>query len=157
MLDFPIGDLLDEEACLLWLEKHLHPEGLRCPRCGSAQRRAAKQGGYFPAFRCKECDRYHTILTGTVFERTQQKPSTLVLILRGVARAEPTARLARELGISRKQLTTIRQRLQASVETNLPDAVMADSGEFEADELYQNAGEKSSQAPRPGRPAAPTR
>jgi transposase-like protein len=157
MLDFPIGDLLDEDACLSWLEKHLHPQGLQCPNCGSQNRRRAKQGGAIPAFRCKECDRYHTILTGTVFERTQQKPSTLVLMLRGITRGEATARLARELGISRKQMTTIRHRLQQSVETNLPDGVMADSGEFEADELYQNAGEKRSAPPRPGRPTAPTR
>ena len=142
MLDFPIGDLLDEDACLSWLGKHLHPEGLKCPNCGSQNRRRAKQGGAIPASRCKECDRYHTILTGTVFERTQQKPSTLVLILRGVARAEPTARLSRELGMSRKRMATIRHRLQANVEKSLPDGAMADSGAFEADELYQNAGEK---------------
>ena len=142
MLDFPLGDLLDENACLLWLEKHLHPQGLKCPRCGSAERRAAKQGGAIPAWRCKACDRYHTLLTGTVWARTQQKPSTLVLILRGLARGESTARLSRELGLSRKQMTTIRQRLQANVEKNLPDGQMAESGEFEADELYQNAGEK---------------
>jgi transposase-like protein len=154
MLDFPIGDLLDEEACLLWLEKHLHPQGLTCPRCGSSERRAAKQGGYFPAYRCKACDRYHTILSATALAHSQQKPSTLVLILRGIARAEPTARLSRELGISRKQMTTIRQRLQANVEKNLPDGVMAESGAFEADELYQNAGEKRRAAPHRGRSAA---
>lgn len=147
MLDFPIGDLLDEEACLLWLERYLHSEGLKCPHCASQRRRHAKQDGAIPAFRCKECDRYHTILTGTVFERTQQNASTLVLILRGVARGESTARLSRELGISRKQMTTIRHRLQKSVETNLPDGVMADPGEFEADELYQSAGEKRAAAP----------
>jgi len=28
MIDFPIDDLLDEAACLNWLERYLHPEGV---------------------------------------------------------------------------------------------------------------------------------
>ena len=140
MLDFPIGELLDETACLAWLEKHLHPDGLKCPRCGATQRRLAKQEGHFPAYRCQACDRYHTLLSGTVLQKTRQKPSTLVLMLRGIAQGETTSRLSRELWISRKQMTTIRHRLQENVEKSLPDGAMADSGEFEADELYQNAG-----------------
>ncbi len=142
MLDFPIGDLLDETACLAWLEQHLHPQGWKCPRCGNTERRLAKQGGHFPAYRCKDCDRYHTILSGTVLHKTRQKPSTLVLMLRGIAQGETTSRLSRELSISRKQMTTIRHRLQQNLEKSLPDGAMAPSGEFEADELYQNAGEK---------------
>ena len=44
--------------------------------------------------------------------KTRQRPATLVLLLRGIAKGEPTARLARELGVSRKQLHTLRQRIQ---------------------------------------------
>ena len=149
MIDFPLDGLMAEESCLIWLEKYLHPHGLRCPKCGSGQRRLDKQGGPFPAYRCKACDRYHTLLSGTVLAKTRQKPSTLVMILRGVSKGETTARLSRELGISRKQMTTIRQRLQANVERSLPDGVMAGNQAFEADELYQNAGEKKHQTYRP--------
>ena len=35
MIDFPIDELLDDEACTEWLEKHLHPDGFRCPHCAS--------------------------------------------------------------------------------------------------------------------------
>jgi hypothetical protein len=28
MIDFPIAELLDDSICLLWLERHLHPDGL---------------------------------------------------------------------------------------------------------------------------------
>jgi hypothetical protein len=38
-IDFPINDLLDNDASLASLEKHLHREGQRCPRCGATERR----------------------------------------------------------------------------------------------------------------------
>jgi len=49
MIDFPIDELLDEEACLRWLERRLHPDGLRCPRCGEGERRVAQQHGSWTA------------------------------------------------------------------------------------------------------------
>jgi transposase-like protein len=158
MLDFPLDGLMDETACLAWLEKHLHPQGLKCPRCGATQRRVAKQGGHFPAFRCKTCDRYHTLLTDTAFAKTRQKPSTLVLLLRGLTKGESTSRLARELSMTRKQISTLRKRLQSNLFTCLPEDMMEGEAAFEADELYQNAGEKKQEARRPRcRPAAPAR
>jgi len=157
MLDFPLEGLMDQAACLAWLEKHLHPQGLKCPRCGATERRVAKQGGHFPAFRCKACDRYHTILTDTAFHKTRQTPSTLVLMIRGLTKGESTSRLSRELSITRKQMSTLRQRLQANLFTCLPENLMEGEAAFEADELYQNAGEKKRQArPRSG-PAASAR
>jgi hypothetical protein len=79
----------------------------------------------------------------------------LLLLLRGIAKGESTARLARELGLSRKHLHTLRQRIQANLNATAPTDVMAGTA-FEADELYQNAGKKY--APwRPLRSAPPTR
>jgi hypothetical protein len=76
-----------------------------------------------------------------VFAKTRQRPATLVLLLRGIAKGEPTARLARELGVSRKQLHTLRQRIQANLNATAPTGMMTGTA-FEADELYQNAEEK---------------
>ena len=155
MLDFPIDDLLDNDACLNWLERHLHPEGMRCPCCGAAERRSARRAAAFPAYRCKRCDRFYTVLTGTSFAKTRQTPAKLVLILRGIAKGEPTARLARELGVSRRQMHTLRQRVQNNVYETLPTTPMRDPV-VEADELYQNAGEKGQQARRSRRSAPAT-
>jgi transposase-like protein len=141
MIDFPITDLLDNDTCTGWLEGHLHPEGLRCPHCGSADRRLFRAQGHFPAYRCRACEGYYTLLTGTLFEKTRHRPATLVLLLRGIAKGEPTARLARELGLSRTQLHTLRQRIQTRLNATAPTEVMAGTT-CEADELYQNAGEK---------------
>ncbi len=156
MIDFPIAELLDDSICMLWLERHLHPDGLQCPHCRSTERRLFREQGHFPAYRCRACDSYYTLLTETVFAKTRQRPAMLVLLLRGIAKGEPTARLARELGLSRKQLHTLRQRIQGNLNVTAPTAVMHGTA-FEADELYQNAGEKKHTSPRPQRPATPTR
>jgi transposase-like protein len=156
MIDFPIDDLLDNDACIGWLEQQLHPDGLRCPACGASQRRVARRTGPFVGYRCRACDRYYTLLTGTTFAKTQQSPATLVLLLRGVAKGESTARLARELKLSRKQAHVLRQRVQRNLYERQPHHVLHEAV-FEADELYQNAGEKKHAPPGGGRPAAPPR
>jgi transposase-like protein len=152
MIDFPIDELFNEQASTIWLERHLHPDGLGCPRCQSKDRRLARRGT-FTGYRCKACDRYYTILSDTIFEKTRQKPSKLVLILRGIAKGESTARLARELSISRKHMHLIRQRVQRNLLQRLPTGVQESEVQFEADELYQNAGEKKRRSSRSARPA----
>ncbi len=141
MIDFPITELLDASICMIWLERHLHPDGFVCPHCGSTNRRLFRQQKHFPAYRCRDCDRYYTLLTGTAFEKTRQPPATLVLLLRGITKGESTARLARELGLSRKQMHTLRQRIQTNLNETAPIELM-EGTTYEADELYQNAGEK---------------
>jgi transposase-like protein len=148
MIDFPIDELLDDSVCTIWLERYLHPQGLTCPHCGHSERRLFREPGHFPAYRCRACEGYYTLLTGTVFANTRQRPATLVLLLRGIAKGESTARLARELGVSRKQLHTLRQRIQANLNATAPTKAMAGTA-FEADELYQNAGEKQHAPSRP--------
>jgi hypothetical protein len=146
MIDFPIAELLDDSLCTSWLERHLHPHGLVCPHCGHSERRVCRAQGQFPAERCRACDGDDTLLTGTVFATTRQRPTTLVLLLRAMAKGEPTARLARELGLSRKQLHTLRQRVQADLNHTVPTGVMTGTA-FAADALYHNAGEETPASP----------
>jgi transposase-like protein len=141
MIDFPIDELLDEEECAKWLEKHLHPAGLKCPRCGDTKKRIAQRHGDWIAYRCQSCDRYYSLLTDTVFEKTRQSPSKIVMILRGIAKGEPTARWSRELGIGRVRLHKLRGQIQQHLASTRLSMPMADRV-LEADELYQNAGEK---------------
>ncbi len=156
MIDFPITDLLDASIGMIWLERHLHPDGFTCPHCGSANRRLFRQQKHFPAYRCRDCDGYYTLLTGTAFEKTRQSPATLVLLLRGITKGESTARLARELRLSRKQMHTLRQRVQTNLNETAPTDLMQGTT-FEADELYQNVGGKKYAPSRPDRSATPAR
>ena len=36
-MDFPIQDLMNEDACYQFLLDLFHPAGLRCPRCPAAE------------------------------------------------------------------------------------------------------------------------
>ena len=99
MIDFPITDLLDDSICLIWLERYLHPDGLKCPHAGHTEQRWFRPQQCVPAYRCRACDGSYTLLTGTAFAKPRQRPTTLVLLWRGMTKGEPTARLARELGL----------------------------------------------------------
>jgi hypothetical protein len=74
-----------------------------------------------------------------------------VLLGRGIAKGEPTACLARDLGLSRKQVHTLRHRMQTNLNDTAPTDLMTGT-HFEADELYQNAGKKSTRHPNPADP-----
>jgi hypothetical protein len=141
MMEFPIAELLDDSLCLLWLERSRHPGGLTCPHCGHSARRLFRDPGHLPASRGRACASDYTLLTGTGFAKARQRPATLVWLWRGRATGEPTARLARELGLSRQQLHTLRPRLQTHLNDTAPINAMRGTA-CEADELSHNAGEK---------------
>jgi transposase-like protein len=148
MIDFPIAALFDDSLCLLWLERHLHPDGFVCPHCGSANRRLFRRQGYYDAYRCRGCDGYYTLLSGTAFEGSRKRPAVLVLLLRGISKGEPTARLAREQQLSRQTVHTRRQQIQTNLNESAPTDTM-EGQTFEVDEIYQNAGGKKYTPLRP--------
>jgi hypothetical protein len=156
MIDFPIAEWLDDSICLIWLERYLHPDGFACPDGHRPERRRFWQQGDFPASRCHACDGYDTLLTNTACAKTRQRPATLVLLLRGMATGEPTARLARDLGLSRQPWHTRRHRVPAHLHATAPTDVMRGTA-CEADELYHNAGEQKHAPSRPERSATPPR
>jgi hypothetical protein len=140
MIDFPITELLDDSICILWLERHLHPDGVKCPRCARTERRLFRAQGFFPASRWRMGEGYSTLLTGTIFAKTRQRPAILVLLLRGIAKGEPTARLAGARGRSRKQRHTLRQHIQ--IAENVP----VDSPRLYTDEWQNYRGSHVSHA-----------
>ena len=142
MIDFPIVELLDDRICLLWSECRPHPEGFACPHCRSPNSRVFRHMRHLPAYRRRDWDGYDTLMTGTAFEKTRQRPATLALLLQGVAKGESTARLVQEPGVSRKQPRMLRQRVQPNLNSTAPLEPMAGTT-FEADEPDQNAGETS--------------
>jgi hypothetical protein len=125
MIDFPMTDWLDDDSCTSWLERHLHPEGLQGPHCGSSDWRRCRAPRHVPAYRGRVCAGSSSLLTGTVCAKTRQPPATLVRLRRGIAQGAPTARRARELRRSRPQLRTLRPRLQANRHDTAPDTFNA--------------------------------
>jgi transposase-like protein len=143
---------MDETACYVQLLEWLHPSGLRCPRCGTTDawvHRCYRE----PVldYRCKGCGSVYNAFTGTSLKKIRRRPSELILILRGIATAVPTARLARELRCSRSHLLELRHRLQANVLARRESTPLPDD-RVEADEMYKNAGEKGNEHPDPSDP-----
>lgn len=144
-MDFPITNLMDREACLDWIEEYFHPEGMECPHC----RATFEQANWFrqterselDVYRCKECTGIYNLYSGTVFEGRYFRPEQTVLFLRSVCQGKTTAKIARELGISRTIATEVRHQLQANAEREQPRDPLEDL-EVETDEMFQNAGEK---------------
>lgn len=144
-MDFPITDLMDDKASTEWIMEYFHPEGVRGPRCkatwadGREFRRTRRSE--LIVYRCQRCRGIYNLYSGTSFEARQLRPAQVVLLVRGVLKGESAATLARELGMSRTTITELRHLIQENAariqsETPLKDNVV------EADELFQNAGEK---------------
>ena len=157
-MDFPLGSLLDESACYEFLVSVLHPKGLGCPRGHGLDRAYVHKKDRAPIldYRCKACGRCFNVFTGTVFQNTKHNAAEVVQILRGVCQGTPTAQLAREMGASRYWLLLWRHKLQALVAARRVRSALTDTA-VEADEMYQNAGEKRGTARRSLRPATSPR
>jgi transposase-like protein len=149
-MDFPLAELMDQDACYARLVDALHPGGLACPRCGG-ERFGVHRRHREPVidYRCRDCRRVFNAFTGTALQKTSRGPAALVLILRGIAQGATTARLARELGCDRMKLLQLRHKLQERATAGLDPAVLPDAT-VEADECYVNAGEKRHPASRAG-------
>ncbi len=142
-MDFPIDDLMDENKCYQFLLDLFHPQGLHCPRCHTQEGLRIHHSYREPVFnyRCTQCKRVFNAWTGTIFKGTHWRPAQLVLILRGFTQGVPTAQLARELSCSRRHLLDLKHRFQNQAKSNLDRKPLEDT-HAEADEMYQNAGEK---------------
>jgi IS30 family transposase len=64
-----------------------------------------------------------------------------VLLVRGVSKGNPTAEIAREIGVSRQTVHELRREIQANAQRQQPQTPLSDS-QTETDEMFQNAGEK---------------
>ena len=144
-MDFPIVGLLDDEMSKAWLEQHLHPQGMKCPHCGSSRAEGrvfrTNSGSGLTVYRCGKCQGIYHLYSGTIFEESQLRPAQAVLLLRGVLQGQSSAQIARELDMTEKTALKWRHRLQANAERLQPDSPLPDQ-ETESDELFQNAGEK---------------
>ena len=153
MILFAIIDLMDEQKCYDFLVEILHPDGLHCPSCRAPVEQSRvhrRDRAPLLYFGCP-CGRVYNAFAGTLWQGTHHRCSTIVRILQGFAQGTPTLHLATELGIDRTHLLERRHKLQnfvaqACAQEPLPDEVV------EADEMYQNAGEKGLLHPDPEDP-----
>lgn len=153
MIIFSTVDLMDEQKSYDFLVSILHEDGLCCPDCQikvEGARIHRHDRAPILNYRCP-CGRIYNAFTGTVWQGTHHHCPVIVRILQGIAQGVPTLHLAKELEIDRKHLLERRHNLQgfmsqACIREPLPDDIV------EADEMYQNAGEKGILHPDPEDP-----
>jgi transposase len=154
MILFPIDELLDEQRCHDYLMNVLHPDGLDCPQ-GHAlavqQQPHDRHRAPVMDYRCRECGAVFNLFTGTLWSGTRYACRQIVLIIRGIGQGVPTAHLAKELKVDESHLRTVRHEIQQEVESLRPKTKLRDTV-VEADELYQNAGEKGKKHDQPEDP-----
>lgn len=144
MMIFPIDELLDEQRCYDFLLKVLHPEGLHCPDghpLPPDQAPHDRHRGPIFDYRCRVCGKVYNIFTDTIWSGSRYSCVTIVLIMRGIIQGKPTKHLAEELRIDRPHLLKRRHAIQKLAKEQLSRSSLTD-GATEADEMYQNAGEK---------------
>ena len=103
-MDFPILNIGDDERGEVWLRKHFHPHGLRCPQSSTGHDPTipgdfgarVKQARFFgqtqcshvTLYRCQHGQTAYTVYSGTLFAKKQLRPAQVILslpdILKGV-------------------------------------------------------------------------
>ncbi len=143
MILFPITHLMDEQKCYAYLVEILHPNGLGCPRCHLSVDEIKihrKDRAPLLYYHCA-CGRIFNAFAGTDWQGTHHSCSIIVRILQGVAQGTSTSHLAQELSIDRTRLLQRRHKIQKHAVDAQPTGLLPDLV-VEADELFQNAGEK---------------
>jgi transposase-like protein len=122
MLQFPLDDVMDEQACHDFLLRVLHPDGLCCPqghRLPTEQAAHDRHRAPILDYRCPTCGAVFNLFTGTIWVKTRYPCSTIVQILRGIAQGVPTKHLAEELGSDRGHVLERRHQIQGFVAQQL--------------------------------------
>ena len=154
MMRFPITDLLDGQECYNFLLQVLRPDGLKCPEGHPLPLNQAPHNySRTPvvSYRCRICGCVYNLLTGTVWSGTHYDCVTIVLVMRGIAQGIPTKHLADELKLDYGTLLDRRHKIQQLALDNKPNETLPDE-HTEADEMFQNAGEKGTKHSDPEDP-----
>ena len=114
-------------------------------------------------YRCRECGAVFKRLPRYGVAKTHYDCSTIVMLLRGFAKGVPTGHQTDEMDLAYPSVLKRRHRIQEAVQrrerTRLPGEAPQDGlpdPEVEADEMYQNAGEKGKSHRNPDDPPLPT-
>ena len=136
----PKSESPDVRQSIEWVERYLHPRGLRCPGCDATTKharafRAHKRGSI--DYRCLRCQRAYNLYTSTIFAGSNLEPRRVLLLLRGICRGEPATALAESLSLSRQCVQRWRKRIRDNAYALLSDSVR--SQRPEANAMFRSA------------------
>jgi len=154
MIRFPIADLLNSQECYAYLLHMLHPDGLKCKAehpLPAEQAPHDRRRAPLVDYRCRVCGNVFNLFTSTAWEGTHYDCITIVLVMRGFVQGIPTLQLAEELKLDYGTLLERRHQIQQLSLEHKPTAPLLDEV-TEADEMFQNAGEKGEKHDDPADP-----
>ena len=134
----------DEASAVQWFENIRWGEGRYCPHCGGMDTYRTKSAKGPQPFRCRDCESYFSIRTGTVMAHSNLPLRTWaigVYLMSTSLKGVSSMKLRRDLGITQKtawfMAHRIREGWQAAGEGFMLDGVV------EADETYVGGLEKN--------------
>jgi transposase-like protein len=139
-----IKDFADESKCRAYIEKLRWPDGVLCPRCGSAKiYRIVKRD----QFVCDSCEYQFSVTVGTIFHDTHLplwKWFLTTCLLCESKKGMSACQIQRSIGVSYKTAWYLCHRIRAAMLEIAPKKL---SGTVEIDETYVG-GKKRRWRPR---------
>ena len=116
---FKIQDLIDDEKCYAEVRKLRWPDGIRCPKCGSAE--VTKRGKHTrqkqrQRYYCHACVQGFDDLTESIFEGHHQPLNVWILCLYLMGLNLSNQQIAQELGLHKDDVQQMTSQLRAGVE-----------------------------------------
>jgi transposase-like protein len=135
--------ITDDAKCYEMVRHLRWPEGVRCPRCDSAQ--VVKQGRddterERQRYECRRCGRRFDDLTDTIFAGHHQPLRVWILVLYLMGLNLSNEQIAKELDLDPDDAQRMTTSLREGVVSRKPEVAL--SGEVECDEVYVVAGHK---------------
>jgi transposase-like protein len=142
-----LSSLIDDAMCYGLVRQHRWPDGVRCPRCGSAS--VARHGRddtrpHRQRYRCAGCGTRFDDLTGTVLAGHHRPLRVRVSCLHLMGLNLPSRQIAQELDLSQADVQLMTERLRTGLVARMPPVRLA--GEVEIDEVYVVAGHEGNPA-----------
>src|SRR3954451_7189585 len=152
-----LSSLIDDAKCYELVRQHRWPDGVRCPRRGSAA--AARPAAGAPGvarngrtvtqphrqrYRCTACGARFDDLTGTVLAGHHQPLRVWVLCLYFMGLNLSNRQIAQELALSQPDVQLMTEQLRTGLVARIPPVRLG--GEVEIDEVYVTAGHKGNPA-----------
>jgi transposase-like protein len=142
-----LSSLIDDAKCYELVRQHRWPDGVLCPRCGSAS--VARHGlddtqPHRQRYRCTACGARFDDLTGTVLAGHHQPLRVWVVGRYFMGLNLANRQIAQELGLSQPDVQLMTEQLRTGLVARIPPVRLG--GEVEIDEVYVVAGHKGNPA-----------